>query len=272
MVLGVLIVLSGVAIAVRFFRVSSGLIGNASVENPSNNSVNSTANAQSESANPFAFLPTPEANKAKAPVKTATNQYSGQALKFLGDPQILAGYPAEFVERKRNQLADIVKLIESDPKDETNWMDAGLIKKNFDNFDGVRDVWEYAKLVNPNNALNYYNLGILYASYFSDNKKAEQNFLVALKLDPQENLAYLGLAGLYRDFYKEKSDQVDDVLLAGLKVLPEDPNLLLQLGFYYKSVQDKERAIEYFNRFLKLVGITGYQQQQIQNEVDILSR
>ncbi len=201
-----------------------------------------------------------------------TKKYSGQALKFLGDPQILAKYPAEFVEQKRNQLADIIKLVEADPTDETNWMDIGLVKKNFDNFFGVRDAWEYAKLLNPSNALNCYNLGNLYASYLGDNQKAEQNFLGALKLDPNSDYTYLGLAEFYRDFYKAKSDQIDDVLLAGLKVLPADPNLLLQLGFYYKSVQNKEQALEYFNRFLKLSGITGLQQQQVQNEVDALSR
>ncbi len=207
-----------------------------------------------------------------SPKSPVAEKYTGQALKFLGDPQILAKYPVGFVEKKRNQLADIIKLIETDPKNPINWMDVGLVKKNFDNFSGVRDVWEYAKLLSPRNSLNYYNLGNLYAAYLHDNQKAEQNFLEALKLDPNESLSYLGLAEFYHDFYKAKFDQVDDVLLAGLKVLPADPNLLLQLGFYYKSLQDKGHALEYFNRFLKLSGVTGAQQQQIQNEVDALSR
>lgn len=197
-------------------------------------------------------------------------EYKGQALDFLGDSKILAGYPKEFVDTKRAQLANVIGLIKQDPGVSVNWMDLGLIKKNFDNFVGTRDAWEYVKLLNPENALAYYNLGKLYSAYLHDNQKAETNFLEAVRRDQTSDYPYLGLAEFYRDFYKEKSDQVDDVLLAGLKNLPADPNLIIQLAFYYKAAGDKANAIKYFEQFLKLPVLTGEQQKAIEAELTAL--
>ena len=201
-------------------------------------------------------------NKTKAPPV-----YKGQAMDFLGDSKILSGYPKEFVDVKRAQLANVIGLIQKDPGASVNWMDLGLIKKNFDNFIGTRDAWEYVKLLNPDSALAYYNLGKLYSAYLRDNQKAEENFVKAAQLDSASDYPYLGLAEFYRDFYKAKYDQVDDVLLAGLKNLPSDPNLIIQLALYYKDLGDKENAIKYFERFLRLPDLSGDQQQAIEAEL-----
>ncbi|MDO8467163.1 MAG: hypothetical protein Q7S83_03445 [bacterium] len=209
----------------------------------------------------------PEKPAEKPIVIDSTPKYKGQDLNFLASPKELSGYPKEFVEAQQKKLLGIIKLVNENPKDETNWIDVGLVKKVFNNYIGARDVWEYAKLLNPNASMSYSNLGKLYSGYLSDNKKAEENFLAALKLDPGISDGYLALAEFYRDFYKEKFDQVDDVLLAGIKVVPLDLNLHLQLAFYYKNIGDKENAIKYFEKFLKLPDLTGAQQKAIEEEV-----
>lgn len=197
-------------------------------------------------------------------------KYKGQALDFLASSKELANYPKEFVSAQHDKLTGIIKLIEGSPKDETNWVDIGLVKKVFNNFIGARDAWEYAKLLNPNASMPYYNLGKLYSAYLPDNKKAEENFLAALSLNPSVEYVYLALAEFYHDFYKEKFDQVDEVLLEGLKAMPLDLNLNLQLALYYKEIGDKENAINYFEKFLKLPHLTGTQQKAIEEELAAL--
>lgn len=197
-------------------------------------------------------------------------KYKGQDLDYLGSSKELSIYPKEFVEAQRVKLASIIKLTQESPKDETNWIDVGLVKKVFNNYVGARDAWEYAKLLNPKASMSYYNLGKLYSGYLGDNKKAEANFLAALDLNAGVSDVYLALAEFYRDFYKEKHDQVDDVLLEGLNVTPLDLNLTLQLAFYYKDIGDKENAVKYFEKFLKLPNLTGTQQRAVEEELATL--
>lgn len=212
----------------------------------------------------------PEKPAEKPIVVNNEPKYKGQALDFLASSRELANYPKEFVSVQREKLAEVIKLVDASPRDESNWVDIGLVKKVFNNFIGARDAWEYAKLLNPNASMPYYNLGKLYSAYLPDNKKAEENFMAALSLNPSVEYVYLALAEFYHDFYKEKSNQVDEVLLEGLKAMPLDLNLNLQLALYYKEIGDKENAIKYFERFLKLPNLTGTQQKAIEEELAAL--
>jgi tetratricopeptide (TPR) repeat protein len=214
-----------------------------------------------------------EANPAKPKEaiveKPAAPQYRGQSLTYLGDTAILAKYPNEFVDRYRERLANVVNLMGKYPKDDTYWIELGIIKKQFDNYLGTRDAWQYALMLNSKNPITYYNLGSLYGLYLNDPKKAEENFQQSLKLDPTFSQSYLALAEFY-GAYKEKSDLVDDVLLEGLRVLPGDHNLILHLAIHYKSVGDKENAIKYFEQFLKLANLTKSQVEAVKKELESL--
>lgn len=201
---------------------------------------------------------------------SASPKYTGQFLSYLGDPKIIARYPKEFVERYRKQLDNVVFSVRQYPKDEVYWIEAGIIKKQFDNFIGARDAWEYARILNPRSGVAYHNLGNLYSLYLQDFKKAEVNYQAFLSLDRLTAQPYLVLSDFYKDFYKEKSGLADDVLLAGLEYLPEDPNLILNLAIYYKSVGDKAEAIKYFEWFLKLPDLNGAQVAAVQKELESL--
>lgn len=195
------------------------------------------------------------------------SDYSGQKLSYLGDSEVVNRYPQEFTERNKTRLNTAISFIKTDPANIDYWLEIGLVKKIFDNYVGARDAWEYVKLISPNSSLAYFNLGNLYGLYLKDNQKAEENYLRAIDLDSQSPDMYLGLAEFYRDFYKEKYDQVDDVLLKGLAVAPKDLNLHLTLALYYKATGNSKEAIKYFEKFLQLPDISGAQKDAIQSEI-----
>lgn len=206
----------------------------------------------------------------KDPGLAVVKKYSGQSLEYLGSAEIVAKYPKDFVDRQRATLLSLIDGINQEPNQIERWIDLGLIKKAFDNYAGARDAWEYAKLINPNSALNYYNLGNLYGWYIGDLKKAETNYREAIKLAPRSGDFYLALAGFYQDVYKEKSDLADDVLLDGMKNTPKDSNIIMQLAYHYKSAGDKEGAIKYFSLLLNSPNISGAQQQAFEEEIAAL--
>jgi|GEM_PF-3763954 len=197
-------------------------------------------------------------------------KYSGQALGYLGDPKIIVNYPAEFINRYQAQLKNVVSLSLQYPNSEVYWIEAGIIKKQFDNYAGARDAWEYARILNPNNATAYYNLGNLYSLYLPDFSKAESNYQKSLLLDPYQSQTYLALAEFYKEFYKDKDYLAEAILLEGLRRMPNDLNLNLTLAVYYKSVGNKEGAIQYFEKFLKFPGLTGAQVDSVKKELDQL--
>lgn len=199
-------------------------------------------------------------------------KYNGQPLEYLGRPEVVAKYPKNFVAKQSTMLKGLIEGVDKNPNQADQWIEIGLIKKGFDNYLGARDVWEYVSLINSQYALNYFNLGNLYGFYLGNLKKAEADYLKAISLSRTSVDFYLGLASFYRDAYREKQNLIDDVLLSGLKNIPNDPNLMIQLAYYYKSVGDKEGALKYFTQLLKSPNISGTQQQDFQEEIQNISK
>ena len=79
----------------------------------------------------------------------------------------------------------------------------GLEKKRINDYEGARDAWERAGIVSPTNSVSFNNLGDLYAYYLKDNKKAEENFLTAIKNGPNQIYIYRSLYEFYRYVLKD---------------------------------------------------------------------
>ena len=79
----------------------------------------------------------------------------------------------------------------------------GLEKKRINDYEGARDAWERAGVVSPTNSISFNNLGDLYAYYLKDNKKAEENFLIAIKNGPNQIYIYRSLYEFYRYVMKD---------------------------------------------------------------------
>lgn len=184
-------------------------------------------------------------------VVTPRPAYQGEPVGTLKEEDIGDGFPESYKAKLRAELQDLAKKVASDTAGFDDWMRIGVIKKVFRDFVGARDAWEYAGTVYTLNALPFYNLGDLYGSYIKDYPKAESAFQRAIKLDPKKSGFYTAFAELYRYFYVAKKDLVIPTIESGLKALPNDPNLLLYLGSYYRDdMKDNAKAIFYYEKVL----------------------
>lgn len=146
--------------------------------------------------------------------------YVGQSIEYLGNDPIIKQFPAENVERQKKYLAEAALLLKEKPDHFDTWIAVGIHKKFFNNFQGARDAWEYAKLLKSEVVLPYLNLGNLYAYHIRDLVKAESNFFAASQRDPNNVFgSYYSLADFYRNFgFKDKA------IAAYQKVLALTPN------------------------------------------------
>ena len=197
--------------------------------------------------------------------------YRGEPIEEIGNDPAIKNFPPAAVEQGKNRLKELAALLEKDPQNWNFWMEVGQLKKFFNNYNGAVAAYEYVKTNNPEDPLVYYNLANLYGSYLGDYPKAEEYYLKAVSYGPNEEYIYLGFAEFYRDFYKAKYDQIENLLLEGLKNVPNYTNLLIQLAYYYKSVNDNQNAIKYFSQLLNAQDIGADQKQAFREEIKALS-
>ena len=205
-------------------------------------------------------------------IKRLPPPYTGQPIRELGNPDILASIGAAYVERYQKDLNSIANRIEKGSRDHVDWLTVAYIKKLFSNYIGTRDAWEYAKIVNPEDAVAYFNLGELYGYEFKEPAKAEENYLSALRLNPYHLDYYIGLANFYEDVPKDLK-KAEGVLLSALDKIPHtEPNLFAQIGAFYRDQKNYTKAIEYFEKALNSAGAASDPgiKKAIQNEIDYI--
>jgi tetratricopeptide (TPR) repeat protein len=86
-------------------------------------------------------------------------------------------------------------------------------------YEGAKECWEYAAVVNPKSPTPFNNLGDLYAHYLKDNKKAEENFLIAIKNGPDQIYIYRSLYEFYRYVMKDNA-KAKQILERGISANP----------------------------------------------------
>lgn len=133
--------------------------------------------------------------------------------------------------------------------------DIAMIKRMVGDFEGARDAWAYIGLKSPKNSVSFLNLGQLYAEDLKDNKKAEENFLMALENSKGESgneQYYRGVVDFYTYFYPEKIGEVEKILLAAVATeqYQNSQDLLALLATYYQNNGQKEKALEYWRKVL----------------------
>ena len=178
--------------------------------------------------------------------------YVGQDLADIGNSSFMNKVPKEQVDKYKAELARLKEVLESDPTNVENWMSVANIKNFFNNYEGARDAWEYAKYLNNDNSAVYYNLGNLYGGYLKDYKLAEENFLKAIELEKKNVNYYIGTADFYWNFYTGKKGEAGNILEEGMKEMPDDISLLSYAAGYYKNTGNKERALALYNKVLSL--------------------
>jgi len=168
--------------------------------------------------------------KPKSDEKAVTSlpRYVGQSIMTFGNDSIINQFPESIVEKQRTYLANLNTALQKNPYDFDSWMQVGIHKKFFNNYEGARDAWEYAKLLAPEQQLSYLNLANLYAYYLRDFAKAEVNYIAATERDFNNiSGAYTAFATFYRDF--GVPDAALEWYQRALEFSPKDPALLTEI-------------------------------------------
>ncbi len=142
-------------------------------------------------------------------------------------------------EVKKAVLVNLEKSIEAvkkNPNDVINWIDLGIQRKQLGDYEGARDVWEYAKAMEPGNIVPWNNLGDLYHFYLKNYAKSEENWKKTIALKPDYAQGYRGLYELYTYSMKEKASEIPVMLKQGLVKNPGASDLKALLAEYEKTL------------------------------------
>jgi tetratricopeptide (TPR) repeat protein len=191
---------------------------------------------------------------------------SKEDIPDLSRPIIITADLSEDAKQMaRKNIEDSITELKMDYTLFNSWMKLGVLRKMIGDYEGAKEAWEFAGMLAPKNAVSFNNLGELYWHYFFDFQKAENNFLRAIRNDPKKVFIYINLSELYRFSYKEKFDQADDILLAGLDNNPGNLNLLKTLANYYSDTDNKNEARKYYDIILELYPEEDWARKELQN-------
>jgi tetratricopeptide (TPR) repeat protein len=226
--------------------------------------------------NPVSATPTEEEPQPKSPapplasIEKPLPKYTGQPPRELNaDPKFVASIGEALFEKYQKNLISIAERLEKNPANSDGWFAVAYIKKLFNNYIGTRDAWEYAKVVNPENPIAYFNLGELYGYEFKEPVKAEENYKSALRLNPYHLDYYIGLANFYKDVVK-RPEKAEATLLSALEKIPHtEPNLFAAIGAFYRDQKNYTQAIEYFEKALNAAGSPAVK-KPIQDEINYI--
>ena len=174
----------------------------------------------------------------------------------------------EAIKLYQEKFAVLKDRLEKDPKVYRDWISLGILKKGVGDFEGGRDIWLYAKNLDPANSLAWGNLGDLYANFLNEPEKAIECFKHAIELDPLDINYRLGLAEVYRWRLAGKEYLYEQTILEALSAIPNEPNLTLALAAYYKEMGQIDKAIAYYEKVLKLVPDS----QEVKQELEELKK
>ena len=72
------------------------------------------------------------------------------------------------------KIQDLSSQLKKDSDNLENWLVLGVYRKIIGDYEGAKEVWEYAGAVRPQNSVSFNNLGELYAYYLKNNKKPKK--------------------------------------------------------------------------------------------------
>lgn len=131
-------------------------------------------------------------------------------------PDLSRAIPGGLSTIAKTKMENIISLLRRDPNNAVLWSELGLYRKEVGDYEGTKEVWEFALELQPQNAIFAENLGVLYGWYLGNPAKAEAMLLRSVKIEPMPH-RYLRLSEFYREVMNNSS-QADKVLRdAGIK-------------------------------------------------------
>jgi len=127
------------------------------------------------------------------------------------------------------------------------------LKQDVLDWDGAIEMYWNLRKQKPDDILPLINLGSI---YFDSQQyvKAEEIQKTIIKTTPKWVNAYRELATIYRYHLKDKAPELEPMLLDALKNYSElETEMTSLLAYYYDEVvPNKDKAIEYYTKLLKL--------------------
>ncbi len=134
-------------------------------------------------------------------------------------------FPIETRKVVESNIKNIIAEIKQDPKRIDKWIEYGSYLNAINDYEGAREMWEYALAFTSNAPEIYSNLGFLYGYNLKDSVKAEERFLLSIAVAPKEAQYYVLTAQFYIDVMQDKQKALS-IINKGLVEIPKDENLL----------------------------------------------
>jgi len=130
------------------------------------------------------------------------------------------------------KIQDLSNQLKKNSDNLENWLVLGVYRKMIGDYEGAREVWEYASVIRPQNSTSFNNLGELYAYYLKDNAKAEKNYKKAIENDPSAIYIYRNFFDFYRYFAKDTAKAraiLEQGIAANPSISSDLKNLLINI-------------------------------------------
>jgi len=204
------------------------------------------------------------------PPKNTFPLYKGEPVQTLNpNAEFLKQVPPDVFEKSKMELVELSSKLQKQPNSPSDWFRVAFIKHFYGDEIGTRDAYLYLIAIKPDDTISIYNLAVLYGYYLKDSKEAITYFERALKLDPNNESFYLGLADFYRDAEKNYV-MVEKILLLGITVLPNSVNLMSALAQNYVLMSRFDLAIVSYEKLLTVGGITPEYRESVMAELNRL--
>ncbi len=122
------------------------------------------------------------------------------------------------------KINSIVASLKKNSNSVQDWIDLGVYRKIAGDYVGASEAWEYVSVLSPQNSLSFRDLGDLYGYYLKEPKKAEKNFLQAIKNNPSQIEYYFKTVAFYVNVMKD-IPKARDIVNQGIKSNPSAKEL-----------------------------------------------
>ncbi|MBU1180451.1 hypothetical protein KJ885_05915 [Patescibacteria group bacterium] len=127
-----------------------------------------------------------------------------------------------------------------------HWKGIGEVTKNEKySWEAIKVYDKVIRMWGPKAYLPFVNQANVYI-FLEEYENAEENFKIALELDPGEQSLYIALADLYHDFMNKEDKEIRAVYKKGLETLIGGGNLVLGYAGYLREQEDYKEALKYY--------------------------
>ena len=181
-------------------------------------------------------------------------KYQIKSNAFVVNQLMQISSAATMNDSQQKNYNDVKNRLLTNPADYKALFDLAGLKQGLGDEAGAIELYEKLHQEKPEDILPLNNLGSI---YFNQKKyqQAEQMYLTILAITPKWLNSYNELYSLYQFFLKDKKNDYEKIILNGIEKYPEQrQNMLSKAAVYYDEIMNnKAKAIEYYEKLLKLI-------------------